>query len=445
MNIQRTLRAAIALVVVAGVSFIGVQSASAVSGSITSYTNPVNLTFEGGATAGAALITLTTADADVLLTYCIDLNTHTSTGVTYDEGSWTQANVPDVAKVTAILQASYPVRTVAQLRLSSGIAGLSQQEAIAGTQGAIWHFTDLINLDRTVAEQNPTSNIGKLYDYLLGVAANPVAEPVPALSITPATTTGTVATMVGPFTLHVTPTTAIATVTNDAGVGFTDGAGNAVTPTTDGAQFWITPTTEGSFHVNATAEVAVPTGRVFLHAATQADPDAHQKLVLAKSDAVTTTASAAFESTPVPTTTTETPTTTTEAPTTTTEVPTTEATTTTTAVATTEATTTTTATPIVEALPPVPTPPIVDALPPIPEPRTVSVVPVDTPLPVTGSSTTVPGLIVAGGILLLGIAPDSSDPSATRSLRAPGSPNGIRTRAATLRGWCPRPLDDGAE
>ena len=24
------------------------------------------------------------------------------------------------------------------------------------------------------------------------------------------------------------------------------------------------------------------------------------------------------------------------------------------------------------------------------------------------------------------------------------SPNGIRTRAATLRGWCPRPLDDGA-
>src|ERR1700704_6235515 len=26
----------------------------------------------------------------------------------------------------------------------------------------------------------------------------------------------------------------------------------------------------------------------------------------------------------------------------------------------------------------------------------------------------------------------------------PSSPNGIRTRAATLRGWCPRPLDDGA-
>ncbi len=26
-----------------------------------------------------------------------------------------------------------------------------------------------------------------------------------------------------------------------------------------------------------------------------------------------------------------------------------------------------------------------------------------------------------------------------------GSPNGIRTRVSTLRGWCPRPLDDGAK
>ena len=25
----------------------------------------------------------------------------------------------------------------------------------------------------------------------------------------------------------------------------------------------------------------------------------------------------------------------------------------------------------------------------------------------------------------------------------PGSPNGVRTRVSTLRGWCPRPLDDG--
>ena len=153
MNVQRAFRATIALAVVAAISFVGVQSAAAVSGSITSYTTPVSLTFEGGTTVGAALITLTTADADALLTYCIDLNTHTNTGVTYDEGTWTQANVPDIAKVTAILQVSFPVRTVAQLGQSSGIATLTEQEAIAGTQAAIWHFTDLVNLDRTVTRR----------------------------------------------------------------------------------------------------------------------------------------------------------------------------------------------------------------------------------------------------------------------------------------------------
>jgi TQXA domain-containing protein len=388
MNTKRAFRVALALIVTAGISFVGVQSAAAVSGSITSYTTPVNLTFEGGATVGAALITLRTAEADELLTYCIDLNTHTNTGVTYDEGSWTQANVPDVDKVTAILQASYPVRSLVQLQQSSGIDTLTVEEAIAGTQATIWHFTDLVNLDRTIAAQNAESNIGKLYDYLLGIAANPVTEPIPALSITSSNSSATVATMVGPFTLQVSPASATVVVTNDAGVGFTDVSGNPVVPSANGDQFWITPTAGGSFTINATTEVAVPTGRVFLHATTAADPDAHQKLVLAKSDAVTTTATASFESTPVPTTTTEAATTTTEVATTTTEA----ATTTTSVVA--ESTTiepTTTQAAIVAALPPVPVQP------------SAAVVPANAPLPATGSSSTLPGLLVAAGILFIGI------------------------------------------
>ena len=373
MKSTKTFRALVALGVVAATTFFGVQSASAVSGSITSFTQPVTLTFVGGGTAGAALITLTTADADVLLTYCIDLNTHTGVGVTYDEGTWTAANVPDIDNVRTILQSSYPVRTLAQLQQASGIAGLTVPEAIAGTQGAIWHFTDLINLDRTVASQNATSNIGKLYDYLLGVAANPAVEPAPALSITPATATGTVGTMVGPFTLHVTPTTAVATLTNDAGVGFTDGSGNPIVPTSDGQQFWITPTTVNSFHINATADVAVPTGRVFLHTTTPNNPQPNQKLVLAKSDAVTTTATASFTATAVPETTTTT-TTTTIAP----------------------ADTTTTSV-VFAVLPPVPstTTTIAAVSPVVPRAN-------DT-LPATGSRSSRPGVILATMTLLLGI------------------------------------------
>ena len=29
------------------------------------------------------------------------------------------------------------------------------------------------------------------------------------------------------------------------------------------------------------------------------------------------------------------------------------------------------------------------------------------------------------------------------AMQSLSTPNGIRTRAATLKGWCPRPLDDG--
>jgi TQXA domain-containing protein len=404
MRAHRALRVTTALAIAAAMSFIGVQSVSAeVSGTIRGYTAPVNLTFEGGNTVGASLITLTTLDGDELLTYCIDLNTHTGNGVTYDEGSWTEASVPDVAKVTAILQASYPVRTVDQLSTATGLT-LTENEAIAGTQAAIWHFTDLVNLSRTVQGQGTNSNIGKLYDYLLDVANSPVAEPAPSLEISPATTSGTVGTLAGPFTLHVSPASATVTVTADPGVAFVDDTGNPIVPTANGQTFWVTQSTAGTFQIRATAEVAVPTGRVFLHTATQADPDSHQKLVLAKSGAVTTNATASFEATPVPTTTTvaETTTTTTEAATTTTTVaPTTtqEVTTTTTEVPTTEASTTTVVPTTVETT--TTAPPIVLALVPVSTPPTSGGI---VELPATGSSSTLPGLVLAAGTVLLGMA-----------------------------------------
>ena len=341
MTSRRSFRIAIAVGLAAVASFAGVQPASAVSGSITGHTTPVTVTFEGGASANAALMTLTTGDGDTLFTYCIDFNTHTGMGVGYDEGSWDQANVPDVAKVTAKLQASYPVRSVAQDGAASGIASLTEQDAITATQAAIWHFTDVVNLDRNVVAQDAASNVGRLYDYLLEVAAHPAVEPETTLSITPASASGTVGTRVGPFTLNVTPSNATVTVSNDAGAAFTDGEGNLFVPSSDGQVFWLTPAHEGSFSVTATAEISVPTGRVFLHPTSPGQPDAKQKLVLAKSGAATTTATASVEATPVVTTTTEATTTTTEATTTTAAVATTEAPTTTAAVATTEAPTTT--------------------------------------------------------------------------------------------------------
>ena len=46
-----------------------------------------------------------------------------------------------------------------------------------------------------------------------------------------------------------------------------------------------------------------------------------------------------------------------------------------------------------------------------------------------------------------GVAPERrrGTPKSASDLGVLGSPYGIRTRAATLRGWCPRPLDERAE
>ena len=44
-----------------------------------------------------------------------------------------------------------------------------------------------------------------------------------------------------------------------------------------------------------------------------------------------------------------------------------------------------------------------------------------------------------------GLENDESRPEGRLSCSVLGSPYGIRTRAATLRGWCPRPLDERAK
>jgi TQXA domain-containing protein len=324
---------------------------------------------------------LDTTGGDQLFTYCIDEATFTTTGVTYDEGTWTQANVPDIDNVTAILQNSYPVRSVAQIQAATGIT-VTEHQAIAVTQSAIWNFTDNLHLNRNIASQNAGSPMGRLYDYLLGVAASPVVEPPPALNITPANLNGTAGTRVGPFTINVTPASATVTVTNNAGAAFTDGAGNPIVPNANGQQFWVTPPAAGNIGISATTEVAVPTGRVFLHPTTPQFPAARQKLILASSTEVTTNATASVVAAAAPTTTT-----TTAAPTTTAAGP------TTTVAGASVDTPTTTGAPIVAALPPVPA-----AAPPV-NPATGVVT-----LPATGSSSQLPSLLIAAGTLALGIA-----------------------------------------
>ncbi|HEX2419524.1 MAG TPA: thioester domain-containing protein, partial [Micromonosporaceae bacterium] len=80
---------------------------------------------------------------EILLTYCIDINTRVLK-VAYAEKGWGETSLGDNAKhVNWILHHSVPYLSAAELAAAADLPGTpSTQDAVAGTQAAIWHFSD---------------------------------------------------------------------------------------------------------------------------------------------------------------------------------------------------------------------------------------------------------------------------------------------------------------
>ena len=326
-----SLFAAGAALALAGV--IGTAAAEGVSGTLSSTGHGQQIAVDGGQQAWAGLLHLSVDGGGGVETYCIDLGTSTSMGVHYQEGSWSDANVTNLGKVTWVLRHGYPNVSPTSLATAAGLGGLTADQAAAATQAAIWHFSDGTSLD-----VGNSAAIVATYQYLVN-NATATAEPGATLSVTPAALSGTVGELIGPFTVHTSAT--MVQLTASGGV-ISDGAGNVLTTAIDGDTFYLTIATPGSVTVEATASATLSSGRVFM--TTHSSPK--QKLIVAASTVSTANATASVSAADT-TTTTEAVTTTTEAVTTTTEAvtTTTEAVTTTTeaATTTTEVATTTTA------------------------------------------------------------------------------------------------------
>lgn len=87
-------------------------------------------------------------------------------------------------KVSWIAVNSYPNLRIEELRTKTGIADLSEAEAVTGTQSAIWHFSDNFALDRlTEGSAKSAENVKKLYDYYLGSANTGLTVEAPSLEI----------------------------------------------------------------------------------------------------------------------------------------------------------------------------------------------------------------------------------------------------------------------
>ncbi|GAA4890832.1 thioester domain-containing protein [Streptomonospora salina] len=163
-----------------------------------------NVATKGGAEIGTKLFKLELDDGTVLRTYCIDFETGIVGGAKYEEDAWDnypgKGDFAAPAKVHWVLQNSFPKVDVATLADESEVDGLTEKDAVAGTQAAIWHFSN----DVDFGDKGNDPEVKALYDYLVGDAQDEAQsqEPEMSLSITPQQAEGTAGETVGEFLLE---------------------------------------------------------------------------------------------------------------------------------------------------------------------------------------------------------------------------------------------------
>ncbi|MET9294306.1 Cys-Gln thioester bond-forming surface protein [Streptomyces sp. NPDC003077] len=219
---------------------------------------------------GAGLFEMAVDNGGALQTYCIDIHNPTQQQAKYKEVDWSESSLhdnKDAGKIRWILQHSYPqVNDLAALAKQAKIKGrLTEKAAAAGTQVAIWRFSD----DVKVKAVNPAAD--KLADYLEKAAkanARALAEPKASLTLDPPAVSGKTGGRIGPVTVR----TSAAGVTVSPGVGTPKGVkivgadGKPVSRATNGSKLFFdvpagAPDGAASLTVQATAKVAV--GRAF--------------------------------------------------------------------------------------------------------------------------------------------------------------------------------------
>jgi TQXA domain-containing protein len=205
----------------------------------------------------AGLFEMSVDNGGTLQTYCVDLRTPTQRDAKYQETSWSGTSLngnKDAGRIRWILQNSYPqVNDLAALAQKAGVKGLTEQDAAAGTQVAIWRYSDGADVDAV----DPQAE--KLADYLHR-SARSLPEPEASLTLTPTAVSGHAGERLGPVTVHTNGGSVTVTPPTDtaaSGVRIVDKDGKAITSAVDGSRFFFdvpADSADGS---------AVPVGRAF--------------------------------------------------------------------------------------------------------------------------------------------------------------------------------------
>ncbi|HEX2133033.1 MAG TPA: Cys-Gln thioester bond-forming surface protein [Actinophytocola sp.] len=185
-------------------------------------------------------------------------------------------------KINWILHNSFPVvdrkalqRTLRKSGVKLHNGGLNREEAISGTQAAIWHFSDGVDLNRknplpVVAGKGFDKDVLAVYDYLTGDANVGLGDqPTPALEVSPTELSGQAGERIGPFTVNTNGKVTKLDADLPEGVTITDAEGNELTAKAieDGTELYLDvpeDAAEGEATVELTARAGIDTGRLFV-------------------------------------------------------------------------------------------------------------------------------------------------------------------------------------
>ncbi|MFC9931739.1 Cys-Gln thioester bond-forming surface protein [Streptomyces sp. NPDC127190] len=220
----------------------------------------------GDQRVAAGLFEMSVDGGGTLQTYCVDLHNPTQRGAHYQETSWSGTSLGtnrNAGRVRWILQNSYPqVNDLAALARKAGAGTLTEQDAAAGTQVAIWRYTDGAKVDAV----DPQAE--KLADYLEKGARN-TGEPQPSLSLDPPAVSGRPGDVLGPVTVHTNASGVTVVPPADAatsGVRIIDKTGKVLTSAQDGSRLYFDIPQDaagGTAQLTVQASTTVPVGRAF--------------------------------------------------------------------------------------------------------------------------------------------------------------------------------------
>ncbi|MGW0545812.1 Cys-Gln thioester bond-forming surface protein [Streptomyces altiplanensis] len=240
--------------------------AAATLDGLKTYDRAVIHTASGDQRIPAGLFEMTVDGGGTLKTYCIDVHRPTQEQAKYLETSWDQTSLGtngDAGRIRWILEHSYPqVDDLSALAERAGVDSLTEQTAAAGTQVAIWRYSDHVKVDALDAKAE------KLADYLEKNARD-AAEPRPSLTLEPGAVSGRAGEKLGPVTVRTNADRVTVAPPADAaasGIKVVGKDGEPVTAAADGSELYFdVPATaaDGSSGLTVQATTSVPVGRAF--------------------------------------------------------------------------------------------------------------------------------------------------------------------------------------